>query len=202
MSRAALLPTIDPSPFARDAIAAALRALRTDSDRYWSALSTHEFFASLGSGWSPAENVRHLTKSVRAVRMGVAMPRLVLLVRFGPARGRSRPLDEIRTAYHGVLAKGGKAGRFAPSKENDVGDHEARRRAIMTAHTEAVEALAAALMRWNDASLDRYRLPHPLLGKLTVREMLLFTLYHNLHHVRVVARRRGEIAGDETPLQT
>jgi hypothetical protein len=34
-------------------------------------------------------------------------------------------------------------------------------------------------------------MPHPLLGKLTVREMLLFTLYHNLHHVQNVARRKG-----------
>ncbi len=44
---------------------------------------------------------------------------------------------------------------------------------------------------WSETSLDRYRLPHPLLGRLTVREMLFFTLGHGLHHARNVARRKG-----------
>jgi hypothetical protein len=56
---------------------------------------------------------------------------------------------------------------------------------------ETAAALHAALGRWGERSLDRLRLPHPALGTLTVREMLLFTLYHNLHHVLVVARRKG-----------
>jgi hypothetical protein len=37
--------------------------------------------------------------------------------------------------------------------------------------------------------LERIRLPHPLLGRLTTREMLFFTLYHNQHHVEVAKRR-------------
>jgi hypothetical protein len=43
--------------------------------------------------------------------------------------------------------------------------------------------------------LDRLRLPHPGLGLLTVREMLLFTLYHNTHHVLGVERRRSSLSG-------
>jgi len=31
-------------------------------------------------------------------------------------------------------------------------------------------------------SVDQYQLPHPVLGKLTIREMLFFTIYHNLRH--------------------
>lgn len=41
----------------------------------------------------------------------------------------------------------------------------------------------------SEADLEACRLPHPLLGKLTVREMLLFTLDHEVHHVANVARR-------------
>jgi hypothetical protein len=47
-----------------------------------------------------------------------------------------------------------------------------------------------ALQGWSEQALDRLRLPHPGLGLLTVREMLLFTLYHNAHHVFGVAQRR------------
>jgi hypothetical protein len=34
--------------------------------------------------------------------------------------------------------------------------------------------------------LDLLILPHPLLGKLTLREMLYFTLYHVEHHEKQV----------------
>jgi hypothetical protein len=63
----------------------------------------------------------------------------------------------------------------------------------MADHAAAIEALCAAVERWPERALDRYRLPHPLMGKLTVREMLLFTLVHNIHHVRVAERRRREL---------
>ena len=44
-------------------------------------------------------------------------------------------------------------------------------------------------LAWSERALDRYRLPHPLLGRLTVREMLLFTLYHSVHHFSLVSTR-------------
>jgi uncharacterized damage-inducible protein DinB len=36
--------------------------------------------------------------------------------------------------------------------------------------------------RWSEKELDKRQLPHPLMGKLTLREMLFFTHYHTLHH--------------------
>jgi hypothetical protein len=36
--------------------------------------------------------------------------------------------------------------------------------------------------KWKAADMEIYLLPHPLLGKLTIREMLLFTIYHIEHH--------------------
>jgi hypothetical protein len=39
--------------------------------------------------------------------------------------------------------------------------------------------------------MDYHVLPHPLLGPLSVREMLFFTVYHNTHHVLNVQRLRA-----------
>jgi hypothetical protein len=47
----------------------------------------------------------------------------------------------------------------------------------------------ANLHRSSQSALDRWRLPHPLLGRLTVREMLFFTLCHNRHHLEGVRRK-------------
>jgi DNA-directed RNA polymerase subunit L len=46
-------------------------------------------------------------------------------------------------------------------------------------------ALLSALEKWQEVEFDRYQLPHPILGKLTMREMLFFTIYHTLRHARL-----------------
>ena len=168
-----------------------LRALHERSTVFWEAFSTADFLAPMGEAWSPADNVRHLIKSIRPLARGLRMPRVLILLRFGPAWRASRGYAEIREVYQGALARGGEAGRFAPSPEGPPADPEAWRREVMGRWREVAEALDGAIALWSEGALDRLRLPHPLLGKLTVREMLLFTLYHNLHHVENVARRKG-----------
>ena len=184
----------------RNAIVSAIRQLERDSTAYWNALPLDEFLAPLGSGWSPEENVRHLTTSVNGVSRALRLPRVVPRLLFGLARTPSRTYDELRAAYHEVLRAGGGAGRYAPARVEITGDREHYRRNLMQRHQRAIADLCTRVLEWDESALDRYRLPHPLLGKLTVREMLLFTLYHNQHHVLVVARRRGERTSEETPL--
>jgi uncharacterized damage-inducible protein DinB len=49
--------------------------------------------------------------------------------------------------------------------------------------------LVAALERWSDRNLDRIQLPHPILGKITAREMVFFTIYHGHHHIAAAKSR-------------
>ena len=65
---------------------------------------------------------------------------------------------------------------------------------IMSRHAAALQALVESIGLWSERQLDRCQLPHPLLGPLTVREMLFFTLYHNRHHLDGVRRRRGDVS--------
>lgn len=111
-------------------------------------------------------------------------------------RRRRGPMRRCGGFYRAALARGGTAGRFAPSSRPSSPDADAERARIMTFHEAAVDELRAALSSWAEPALDRCRLPHPLMGRLTVREMLLFTLYHNSHHVEHVRRRRS---ARETP---
>ena len=45
------------------------------------------------------------------------------------------------------------------------------------------EELAAIVRNWSAEDLDNYLLPHPLLGKMLIREFLLWMIYHNYHHL-------------------
>jgi len=179
------------APQTKPEILRELKSLHERSTRYWDAFSTADFLAPIGDAWSPADNVRHLGKSVRAVARGLRVPKLLLFLRFGPSRRASRGYEELRDVYRGLLAEGGKAGRFAPAPEGAPADAAAWRRELMGRREADARALERAVEPWSEKALDRYRMPHPLLGELTVREMLFFTLYHNLHHVENVARRTG-----------
>ena len=45
---------------------------------------------------------------------------------------------------------------------------------------------------FSEKDLDNYILPHPLLGKLTIREMLFFTIYHVQHHEVLTLKNLGK----------
>ena len=167
----------------------ALAALHAESVRYWQEFDSASFLAPIGDAWSPAGNVRHLTKAMRAVTKGLQLPRIFLLLAFFAPRRPSRSFDGMRDVYRARLAEGASAGPFAPGPRVTTTDPGSERAQIMTDHAVAVEALSRAIAAWPEPLLDRRHLPHPLLGKLTVREMLFFTLYHNQHHVDTVRRR-------------
>ena len=152
------------------------------------ALPEPVFFAPQGDRWSPADHIRHLRKSTAPVGRALALPRLVLRFRFGTRSGPSREFIPLRDVYRGVLASGVQAGPFAPSPHSGPLD-AARRRAIMAAWQNAAAELSAAAGRWSEPALDRYRLPHPALGQLSIREMLEFTVYHTSHHLNLLTSR-------------
>ena len=186
------VPALKTPPTAPRAIAAEARRIHAESVRYWTAYSVESFFHRPAPDvWAPADQVRHLTKSIRAVNRGLVLPRLALLVLFRRARRPSSSFEVLMANYKAALAGGGRAGRFGPSALRPTEQTGAMRTRIMAHHATAAEAFACALERWSDRALDRYQLPHPLLGKLTVREMAYFTLLHNVHHVAVAEQRRS-----------
>jgi hypothetical protein len=166
----------------------ALGEQRTESLNAWSRFPTATFFAPIGEAWSPAENVRHLTKSMRPVVKALRMHPLILRVMFGTSNHGSISYDGLVARYRQALSEGGTAGRFAPSSHSNP-DLDAWRAQILAEFENVHRQLCSAIERWSESRLDHLRLPHPLLGKLTVREMLYFTLYHERHHLAGVQRR-------------
>ena len=142
-----------------------------------------------GEKWSPADHVRHLRKSIAPLVPALAMPRFVILGMFGWRRAGSRAYPVLREIYLRALGNGGQAGRFAPSPRPIPADAAQYREEVLAEWQRTSDELLVEVARWPETSLDRCRLPHPLLGKLTVREMLFFTLYHNAHHLNLIASR-------------
>ena len=52
--------------------------------------------------------------------------------------------------------------------------------------------LEKAIAHQHEEDLDRYLAPHPLLGKITLRELAYFTIYHTHHHLQIIKDRMAE----------
>jgi hypothetical protein len=176
-------------PFGREELRRDLGAVRGWAGELWESFAAAEFFAPLGEAWSPADNVRHLVKSNRPVAGALRFPKAAVLLRFGPTWRPSRSSGSLRSTYQEALGAGLQAGRFAPRPLEPAEQNAAERRRILDEWSASLVDLAANLESWSERALDRLRLPHPGLGLLTVREMILFTIYHNVHHASAVAER-------------
>lgn len=182
--------SFDPGePRTRLELEQALTRLVAEGMTLLAPLSDVTFFAPQGTFWSPAEHVRHLRKSSAPLVAALKLPQLVIRLRFGAHPGTSRSFAEMREAYLAKLAAGGTAGKFAPGQEAAPANPADRRREILNAWTQVTVDLTSAAARWSEPALDRHQLPHPLLGLLSVREMLAFTVYHTAHHLRRVEER-------------
>jgi hypothetical protein len=187
------LPAITIEPWTGAEINDQTRRVHAESVAYWSRIATPQFFERPAPNvWAPADQVRHLTKSMRAVTTGLSLPWPIVWFRFGRAKRPSMSCSVFSAKYQEALASRPSAGRFAPDALAMSRHTEEERGRIMEFHAVAVDEHCRQLARWSERSLDRYRLQHPVLGKITLREFGFFTLLHNVHHVHVAERRRPQ----------
>jgi hypothetical protein len=166
-----------------------LSRLVTEGTAYLAVMPDLSFFAQQGPAWSPADHVRHLQMSSAPLVLGLKLPQFMLRLRFGSHSGPSRSFPELRNLYLAALTAGAKAGKYTPESERPGSSPTDRRHQIMNAWTGVTVELTNAMAEWKDSELDRHQLPHPILGTLTVREMLFFTVYHTAHHLRRIRER-------------
>ncbi len=133
---------------------------------------------SLPGKWSAAQQAQHLHKSVRPVKFAFQLPQFLLKALFGKANRASKSYDELLKKYHAQLSKGGSASApFVPAKVENIHIDN-----VIIAIEKNIKSLAQSIEKKTEEDLDLCLLPHPLLGKVTLREMLYFTIFHVLHH--------------------
>ncbi|WP_295815259.1 DinB family protein [uncultured Deinococcus sp.] len=188
-------------PVTWDDLRAALHAACGTVGGFFETLDAATFTAAPPGRWSPAQHLDHLIRSNAPVATGLRvarhpLPRLA--ARLGLARGRLEPAaagrarltyPQLRDTYRARLAAGAKApGPYLPRVGSD-------QTALVARYRAGLGTLNSALSRWPDSDLDDWQARHPILGDLTVRELLYFTVYHNRHHRNgVQATLRGDAA--------
>ncbi len=141
------------------------------------------FSQPLAAGkWSTAQNIEHLCSSTFPMAKGMSMPKLVMKASFGTNNRTEKTIDELYLKYKSAIAVGLKAPqKFAPDVINNDQKSE-----MLEKFAHAKTKLINVLDKWDEASLTKHILPHPAIGKLTIREMLFFTIFHTEHHLNTI----------------
>ncbi|MGE3465395.1 MAG: DinB family protein [Pyrinomonadaceae bacterium] len=142
-------------------------------------MSEGEFVFSLkDEKWSAGQQIDHLCRSVEPLIKGLSAPEFALKAMFGKSDHPSVSYDELVARYRAELAAGGTApAQFRP--ESIPFDRKAE---LVTTLKDLVAKLCSKIEKCDESKCDTLVLPHPLLGKLTFREMFYFTIYHAEHH--------------------
>jgi uncharacterized damage-inducible protein DinB len=158
-----------------------------DSNRrvteWFSKIPAKTFFTRQGDVWSASDNLDHLIRAHKPITKALRLPKITLQAMFGKPEKSSMAYQELCQNYRDEIAKGAQAsGRFLPRQENPHDKAEEKKKELLGHWSKASAELVFVAEKWDEGKLDQYQLPHPILGKLTIREMLYFTIYHNLRH--------------------
>ncbi len=177
-------------PFTKQEIAETMSLQAKELAAYYEAIPDNVFFSKPAKGWSPAGNIRHLDKAAFALLAGLYTPKPMLRLLFGKCRRGVRRLSEIRDSYLRRLSQGAGAGIYTPVNKGGSGATRTKQKLLAIFPSNA-SRLAKAMNRFSDEELDSLQLPHPILGRVPLREMMLFNILHNEHHTGIVRRRMG-----------
>jgi hypothetical protein len=162
-----------------------LRAVTSAFNNYCSNLDDEQFFFQPSGKWSAAQQVKHLITATNTSRLAFTLPKFIVRMVGGKPNRPSRTYDELVAKYKDKLEKGGRAsGRYIPKaipasygKEKLLGNF-----------TKAMNRFSGSVKKWKEPQTDDYIAPHPLLGKITLRELSYFTIYHTQHHLESIQK--------------
>lgn len=147
--------------------------LDANGEQYW------DF--GLPGKWNSGQIVLHLIQSEHALNRGLKMPKFFLRYRFGRPNRVVRNYKEIVKKYQQKLLTIDKdlKSPFSQKMNITTGEHGAYIKMLKDEHKRMISNIEK---RWNDKKLSAYLLPHPLLGRMHIAEILLWTAYHTEHH--------------------
>lgn len=143
--------------------------------------------------WSIAEEFEHIIKSASAVSSAMKVSPFILKWKFGKPNRPIRTYNAILTKYTTALASvDGRA--VAPSPFRAQEGKALYKSEMLTHWNSTLAKFDQRITKWSDKNLDKVLLPHPLLGKMMVREMLYFTQIHTEHHLASLKRKVAAIS--------
>lgn len=132
--------------------------------------------------WTEGQQALHLLKSIKPLNDVLSMPRFMFKYTLGTANREPREYDAIVSDYLEKLENYKKTTTKSRKKLNVPKIQD--KRYILTRLQVESKKLQYKTRRISDKNLDTLVLPHPIMGKILIREMLMWCAFHAEYHFK------------------
>ena len=134
--------------------------------------------------WTTGQQTLHLLQSIKPLNLALSLPKFILKFKFGKSNRAVRDYDTVVNRYLERL-KDVKGKTFKGSQNMKVPSIKEKQYLLNRLQVET-KKLQHKTKKWSDNDLDTYILPHPLMGRMPIRELLMWTAYHMEHHTNTL----------------
>lgn len=135
--------------------------------------------------WTSGQQALHLLQSIKPLNDALSMPKFLLKFKFGKSNREVREYDAIVKRYQERLIDA-KGKTYKGSRNMKIPALDEKEYILNRLQVENKKLQYKTLKRWSDKQLDTYILPHPLMGKMPVREIIMWTAHHVEHHTKIL----------------
>ena len=143
--------------------------------------------------WTTAQHIVHLVQSTKPLNKALSVPKLALKMKFGKANRPSRKYEEVVKRYQEKLKDAiGLVSPFSKEMPDPTLNEMDEWLEKLTKGKDAQISLIKK--KWKEKDLDVCLIPHPLMGRMLVREILMWSAYHTEHHLNLIKSRAKEMS--------
>lgn len=150
-----------------------------------------KYAAGPAGKWTTGQHLVHLTQSVGALHRAVGLPNFFLRWKFGTANRPSRSFEEVVEKYRSRLAAAKAEGReiVSPFSKNMAATLVENKSAEITDFQKVNSKFLKKIVKYSERDLDVLILPHPAMGRMTLREILMWNAHHVEHHLLILKEK-------------
>ncbi|MBC2846791.1 DinB family protein [Winogradskyella flava] len=137
--------------------------------------------------WTQGQQALHLLQSIKPLNTALSMPKFLLRYKFGKANRPVRDYETVTKRYQERL-RDVKGKTYKGSQNMKVPSMNEKQYILNRLQTES-KKLQYKTKKISDKNLDTVILPHPLMGKMPVREIIMWTAHHVEHHMESLKER-------------
>ncbi len=130
--------------------------------------------------WTAGQQIQHLVDSIKPLNLALSLPSFILKAKFGTTNRELRTYNEIVNKYNEKLIKYKDKARDFNSKVSTPDEKKLIK--LVTTLKKQNKKLQYKTEKLSNYKLDNLILPHPLLGKMPLREIIMWTAHHTEHH--------------------
>lgn len=162
-----------------------IHQLHEEINSFVSSCEENQLNAPRSNGkWSIAQELGHLINALEQSNKGLLLPKFFIKYKFGTNNRQERTYEEVVKKYLDKLAL--VAVPNNPFQIKEV--KQISKEKLLKKYSKQQQKFEKRLPQFNEKELATLLLPHPLLGKLTIREFGYFTQYHTEHHFKNIKK--------------